>query len=69
MDLWFMEQYNRVAQSGCSIEKHALRTTERLEAVIGLTSFVAMRLFQLKLVGRNQPLASHLPNGSNEAKM
>lgn len=62
---WMIEEYNRVAKSGCSIEKHALRTAERLEPVIGLTSVVAVRLFQLKLVGRNQPdakAATHVPS-------
>jgi len=62
---WMIEEYNRVAKSGCSIEKHALRTAERLEAVIGLTSVVAVKLFQLKLVGRNQPdakAATHVPS-------
>ena len=60
-----IEEYNRVAKSGCSIEKHALRTSDRLEALIGLTSVVAVRLFQLKLVGRNQPdakAATHVPS-------
>jgi hypothetical protein len=62
---WMIEEYNRVAKSGCSIEKHALRTSDRLEALIGLTSVVAVRLFQLKLVGRNQPDAkavTHVPS-------
>ena len=58
-------EYNRVAKSGCSIEKHAQRTADRLEALIGLTSVVAVRLFQLKLIGRNQPdakAATHVPS-------
>jgi hypothetical protein len=62
---WMIEEYNRVAKSGCSMEKHALRTAERLEAIIGLTSIIAVRLFQLKLIGRNQPeakAATHVPS-------
>jgi Transposase Tn5 dimerisation domain len=62
---WMIEEYNRVAKSGCSIERHALRTAERLEAIIGLTSIIAVRLFQLKLIGRNQPeakAATHVPS-------
>lgn len=61
---WMIEEYNRVTKSGCSIEQHALRTAERLEPIIGLTSIVAVRLFQLKLIGRNQPEAkasTHVP--------
>lgn len=62
---WMIEEYNRVAKSGCSIEMHALRTAERLEAIVGLTSVIAVRLFQLKYIGRNQPeakAATHVPS-------
>ena len=60
-----IEEYNRVAKSGCSIEEHALRTAERIEAIVGLTSIIAARLFQMKLIGRNQPeakAATHVPS-------
>lgn len=62
---WMIEEYNRVAKSGCSIETHALRTAERLEPIVGLTSIIAVRLLQLKLIGRNQPeakAATHVPS-------
>lgn len=59
---WMIEEYNRVAKSGCSIETHALRTAERLEAIVGLTSIIAVRLFQLKHIGRNQPDAKATAN-------
>jgi hypothetical protein len=62
---WMIEEYNRVAKSGCSIEGHALRTAERIEAIVGLTSIIAARLFQMKLIGRNQPkakAATHVPS-------
>ena len=61
---WLIEEHNKVIKTACSIEKHALRTTERLEPLIGLISVIGMRLFQLKLVGRNQPeakAATHIP--------
>lgn len=61
---WLIEEYHKVIKSGCSVEKHALRTAERLEALIGLTSVIGTRLFQLKLIGRNQPeakAATHVP--------
>ena len=60
-----IEEYNRVAKSGCTIEANALRTAKRLEAVVGLTSVIAVRLFQTKLIGRNQPEAkakTHVPS-------
>ena len=61
---WMVEEYHKVIKSGCSIEKHALRTSERLEPLIGLISVIGTRLFQLKLIGRNQPeakAATHVP--------
>lgn len=61
---WLIEEYHKVEKSGCSIEAHALRTTSRLEPLLGLIGVIAVRLFQLKLVGRNQPNAkakTHVP--------
>lgn len=62
---WMIEEYNRVAKSGCTIEANALRTANRLEAIVGLTTIIAVRLFQVKLIGRNQPgakAATHVPS-------
>lgn len=61
---WLVEEYHKVTKTGCSIEKHALQTAERTEALMGLISVLATRLLQLKLIGRNQPEASaatHIP--------
>lgn len=63
---WLVEEYHKVIKSGCSIEMHALRSADRLEAVIGVISVIGVRLFQLKLIGRNQPdakAATHVPKG------
>lgn len=49
---WLIEEYHKVIKTGCSIESHALRATDRLEPMIGLTSVIGIRLFQLKLLGR-----------------
>ena len=51
---WLIEEYHKVIKSGCSIEKHALRTADRLEPLIGLISVIGPRLFELKLLGRNE---------------
>ena len=51
---WLIEEYHKVLKSGCSIERHALRTAGRLEPLIGLISIVGIRLFQLKLIGRTE---------------
>jgi hypothetical protein len=61
---WLVEEYHKVMKSGCSLEMHALRSAGRLESVIALISVIGVRLFQLKLIGRNQPeakAATHVP--------
>lgn len=61
---WLVEEYHKVLKTGCSIEGPALRTAERLESLIALTSVIGIRLFQLKLIGRSQPDAkasTHVP--------
>lgn len=62
---WLVEEYHKVLKSGCSIERHALRTADRLEPLIGLISVVGIRLFQLKLIGRHEkatPARGHVPS-------
>lgn len=62
---WLIEEYHKVIKSGCSIEKHALRTADRMEPLIGLISVIGIRLFDLKLVGRNEPAKKakgHVPS-------
>ncbi|WP_436714460.1 IS4 family transposase [Roseiconus lacunae] len=54
---WLIEEYHKVLKTGCGIEKHALQTAGRTEALVGLISVIGTRLFQLKLIGRNQPKA------------
>ena len=61
---WLVEEYHKVIKTGCSNEKHSLRTADRTEPLIGLIGILGIRLFQLKLVGRNQPEAkakTHVP--------
>ncbi|WP_342190210.1 IS4 family transposase [Stieleria varia] len=54
---WLIEEYHKVLKSGCNLEGHSLRSADRLEAQIALTSVIGVRLFQLKLVGRNDQTA------------
>ena len=61
---WLVEEYHKVLKTGCSVEIHSLRTAERLEPLIGLISVIGIRLFQMKLIGRNQretKAATHVP--------
>ena len=62
---WLIEEYHKVLKTGCSIERHALRTAARLEPLIGLISIVGIRLFELKLIGRNRKdtkAKTHVPS-------
>lgn len=62
---WLIEEYHKVIKTGCNIEGPALRTTERLEPLIGLISVIGIRLFQMKLLGRSQREAqakTHIPS-------
>lgn len=62
---WLIEEYHKVIKTGCNIEGPALRTTERLEPLIGLISVIGIRLFQMKLLGRSQHEAqakTHIPS-------
>ncbi len=49
---WLIEEYHKVLKSGCDVESHALRTADRLEPLLALTTVVAVRLLALKLLGR-----------------
>ena len=52
---WLIEEYHKVMKSGCSIERHALRTAAGLEPLIGLISVVGVRLLSLKTISRHEP--------------
>ena len=54
---WLIEEYHKVMKSGCSIERHSLRTAARLEPLIGLISVVGVRLLSLKTISRHEPEA------------
>jgi hypothetical protein len=62
---WLIEEYHKVLKTGCNLEVHALRTSDRLEPLVGLISVIGVRLFQMKLIGRNQPsvqASTHVPS-------
>ena len=61
---WLIEEYHKALKTGCGAERHALRSADRLEPLLGLIAVVATRLLQLKLIGRHQPdaqAATHVP--------
>lgn len=52
---WLIEEYHKALKSGCSVENRLLQSADRLEAMVGLMSVVAVRLLQLKSVAREEP--------------
>jgi len=52
---WLVEEYHKALKTGCSVQRRLLRETDRLEAMVGLMSVVAVRLLQLKSVARSDP--------------
>lgn len=64
-DRWLIEEYHKVIKTGCGIELHALRNSDRLEPMIGLISVLGIRLFELKLLGRvdrERRAKNHVPS-------
>ena len=52
---WLIEEYHKALKTGCRTESRQLKTAGRLEAFVGLTSVVAVRLLQLKSLARTKP--------------
>jgi hypothetical protein len=52
---WLIEEYHKALKTGCRAESRQLKTAGRLEAFVGLTSVVAVRLLQLKSLARTRP--------------
>ena len=52
---WLIEEYHKALKTGCRAEFRQLKTAGRLEAFVGLTSVVALRLLQLKSLARTNP--------------
>ncbi len=52
---WLIEEYHKALKTGCGVQRRLLREADRLEAMVGLMSIVAVRLLQLKSVARSDP--------------
>jgi len=52
---WLIEEWHKALKTGCQVESRQLQTSHGLEAVAGVLSVVAVRLLQLKEVGRRHP--------------
>lgn len=52
---WLIEEWHKALKTGCRAEHRQLQTPDRLEAMRGLQSVVAVRLLQFKSVARATP--------------
>ncbi len=52
---WLVEEYHKALKTGCRVTHRQLKSADRLEAMVGLMSVVAVRLLQLKSVARSDP--------------
>ena len=52
---WLIEEFHKALKTGCSLEARQYQTSDRLEALTGMQSVVAVRLLQLKSVARTEP--------------
>ena len=52
---WLIEEWHKALKTGCQVERRQLHTSPRLEALTGVLSVVAVRLLQMKEVGRREP--------------
>jgi hypothetical protein len=52
---WLIEEFHKALKTGCSLEARQYQTRDRLEALTGMQSVVAVRLLQLKSVARTEP--------------
>jgi hypothetical protein len=52
---WLIEEWHKVLKTGFRVERRQLKTCDRLEAMMGLMSVEAVRLFQMKGVARTAP--------------
>jgi hypothetical protein len=52
---WLIEEWHKALKTGCRVESRQLHTSHGLEALTGMLSVVAVRLLQMKEVGRREP--------------
>jgi hypothetical protein len=52
---WLIEEWHKALKTGCQVEGRQLHTSPRLEALTGVLSVVAVRLLEMKEVGRREP--------------
>lgn len=52
---WLVEEYHKALKTGAQIEETQLSTAERIQALLGVLSIVAVRLLSAKLLAETEP--------------
>jgi len=52
---WIVEEFHKALKTGCRVEERQYRTSDRLEAIAGVLSIVAVRLLQLRSASKTNP--------------
>jgi hypothetical protein len=52
---WLVEEYHKAIKSGCRVTDRQLKESDRLEAMMGVATIVAVRLLQLKSIANTKP--------------
>jgi hypothetical protein len=52
---WVIEEYHKALKTGAQVEKSALETAERIQALLAVLAVVAVRLLNTKMLARSQP--------------
>ena len=52
---WQIEEFHKCMKTGCRLESRLQLTAQRLEAVAGMISVLAVRLLQLKSIAKKHP--------------
>ena len=52
---WLIEEWHKALKTGCGVERRQLHTSPGLEALTGVLSVVAVRLVQMRELGRREP--------------
>ena len=53
---WLIEEYHKALKTGCGLESRQYQTAAKLEAVAGVIAVLAVRLIQLKVAARVEPM-------------
>jgi hypothetical protein len=54
--IWLVEEYHKALKTGCRYEQSQLRTRDRLLALLGFLSLIAVRLLTVRDAARTRPL-------------